>query len=429
MSNRKSQFKVIEGGLSKEKPKPEFDPGEFMVAYATNSRLMGVVGLIIQRQILAEDKTPMKLFQVFYFDAEEFGFDTYKKVVTPMEEKFLTSEALHMTIGKMFGGLGSDYVLVSEEQAYFLVNHYARYNKHRSMTLPGDREEYQYILDMNIEFDQKKLNSLFQRISVPIRSTNQLVNYFIMRNVGMDINAARFLAEENKYFEVFPFKKGAVLMQNTIDRAYSPGPNSSLDYKTLEAKCGPLDGDYLCESLVEYNDRYYNYITKVTVKKCRICDFQLVSSAEITATEATLITKKDSYIMLFRLDDNPSKTMDLVEKTFPGSLVNIHENGTLAIVFHSDNEHVCNRTYRLNDDVYAMVLITSNNELIFFSNEVERVAVVSTLLLNKNGGIDNPPKAEKIGFFKFPFPVLPMYLDTGYDSFAEFIRDIGRPEN
>lgn len=426
MSNKKSRFKVIEGGLSAKPAPPAFDPGQFMVAYATNSRLMGVCGLIIQRQLTLEDGSCQKLFQIFYFDAEEFGFDTYKKVITPMTDKFMTSAPLQQTIGKMFGGLGSDYVLVNEEEAYFLVNHYARYNKERNMTLPGAREEYQYILDMNTLFTQAQLNSLFQRISVPIRSTNQLVNYFVMRNVGRDINAARFLAEDNKYFPVIPFPKGAVLMQNTIDRAYAPGPNSSLDYQTLEARCGPLDGDYLCESLVEYNDRYYNFVTKVTVKKCKVSDFQLVSQNEITATEATLITKKDSYIMVFDLADNPSKTMDLVETVFPGSLINIHENGTLAIIFHNDNDHVCNRTYRLNDDVYAMVLITSANELIFFSNEVERVAVVSALLLNKNGGIDNPPKAEKIGFFKFPFPILPMYLDTEYDGFMEFLQDLGQ---
>lgn len=53
--------------------------------------------------------------QFFYFDAEEYGFETYKSLLGG------DSETLTITEQALIGGLGGSKVNVSEREATFLV--------------------------------------------------------------------------------------------------------------------------------------------------------------------------------------------------------------------------------------------------------------------------------------------------------------------
>ena len=67
-----SKFTVIKGGSE-----PDFGTRRFLSAYITDTRLMGVVGLQIHWERL-EDGGAADFYQLFYYDAEEYGLDSYK---------------------------------------------------------------------------------------------------------------------------------------------------------------------------------------------------------------------------------------------------------------------------------------------------------------------------------------------------------------
>ena len=74
---KKTKFKVIKGGLSET---AFTGSRQFVSAYVTDTRLMGVVGVYIHWYL--PQNTLLKHFhQFFYMDAEEFGFDSYESVL------------------------------------------------------------------------------------------------------------------------------------------------------------------------------------------------------------------------------------------------------------------------------------------------------------------------------------------------------------
>lgn len=73
----KSDLKVLRGGLLDNAATSR---KIFVSAYVTNTRLMGVLGMYIHFR-LPDNQLLGDLHQFFYFDAEEYGFETYKSVL------------------------------------------------------------------------------------------------------------------------------------------------------------------------------------------------------------------------------------------------------------------------------------------------------------------------------------------------------------
>ena len=78
MDEHASAFQILRGGLAESAATSR---KEFVSAYITDTRLMGVVGLVVHWQ-LPENLSKDHFFQFFYMDAEEYGFDTYRSVLT-----------------------------------------------------------------------------------------------------------------------------------------------------------------------------------------------------------------------------------------------------------------------------------------------------------------------------------------------------------
>ena len=75
---RSTPFTIIRGGLSETSLNSR---KVFQSSYVTDTRLMGVTGVYIH-WALPDNQVLTHFHQFFYFDAEEFGFDTYKGVLT-----------------------------------------------------------------------------------------------------------------------------------------------------------------------------------------------------------------------------------------------------------------------------------------------------------------------------------------------------------
>ena len=109
MSNKK--FTVIKGGGdSLVAPKGS----RFFSAYVTDTRLMGVLTLYV-RWSIDESDGATAFHQFFYFDAEEFGLDTYRSLLGQDELELQVME------DNLIGGLGAAKVPVTEREATFLV--------------------------------------------------------------------------------------------------------------------------------------------------------------------------------------------------------------------------------------------------------------------------------------------------------------------
>ena len=80
----------------------------------TNSRLMGSMGLIIG-YIDEEDE----FYQYFLLDAEGLGLADYVSLKNP------TKDEMHREEDRLMGGLGSDRIRISKDEALFLVKYFA----------------------------------------------------------------------------------------------------------------------------------------------------------------------------------------------------------------------------------------------------------------------------------------------------------------
>ena len=104
----RSNFKLINGGLTET---AEGSRKEFISAYVTDTRLMGVTGMYVH-WALPENSHMTHLHQFFYFDAEECGFDTYRSVLGDGgKDEF---EEIRDIENYLMGGLGGTNVGISD---------------------------------------------------------------------------------------------------------------------------------------------------------------------------------------------------------------------------------------------------------------------------------------------------------------------------
>ena len=103
----------------------------FDYAKITRSRLMGSMGLIIRYE---ENKK--YIYQYFLLDGEGLGIADYVSLKNPTSKEACKEEE------RLMGGLGEARVLVDEDIALFLINHFGNKNLEYCKELPGDVEEY-----------------------------------------------------------------------------------------------------------------------------------------------------------------------------------------------------------------------------------------------------------------------------------------------
>ena len=124
----KRKFTVIKGGISEHK-----NIRRFVSAYATDTRLMGVVGVAIHWRVDG-DEGPQDHYQFFYYDAEEWGLETYR------DHKGAPGEELDILERTLFGGLGGAKIHLTEKEARWLIQKFAAENPKKKQVLPDPRK-------------------------------------------------------------------------------------------------------------------------------------------------------------------------------------------------------------------------------------------------------------------------------------------------
>lgn len=392
----KNNFKVLKGGLLDSAVSSR---KLFVSAYVTNTRLMGVLGMYIHFK-LPDNQTLEDLHQFFYFDAEDYGFESYHSVLGSDSEKVLELENM------VTGGLGGEKIPLTLREAQYLLQEYVRFNKKAHLPLPEGKKEYGFLLEQDILLSEPDLYILMCKQCISIESPFALINYFLMRIIGRDFGAASFLTTQNFPLDLFPEFKTGTFCKNIIDE-------------------GNLPDTYICESLLQFSDSYYLAVTHISLTGMSVSGFQRVSLFRISPAEAAMMLSRSEFITVYEMLQPPEIFSKASTRLVQKAMITPHENGTLYMMFHSNNNHVAKRVYRLNEDVLGMYYVTSGGQLLSAAYSLEEIRLLEKDLGTALIGTSLLTRSK----YEFQEPVLYEFIQSGFEDFEDFVDAIKTGEN
>ncbi len=384
-------LKILPGGLLHNNL-----PGKkiFISAHITDTRLMGVTGMYIHFE-LTDNQHFSDLHQFFYFDIEEFGFENYHSLLNPEDVEVKDLE------DKLFGGLGGKNVELTLKESRFLIQHFTAFNRQNGIPLPEGYDEYSFLLDPTITLTESELYVLMRKQSVHLSCEYELINYFLMRTFTKDFTAAKYLTSEEPEQDLFPELHQATFCKNTINNGSSPNT-------------------YINESLLESGNEYYLITTEVTVKDMMIQKLARLGLFKVSSYEAAMMMARPEFVSVYDFHQSPAtfgrNSTELTKK----AMVNVHENGTLYMMFHPNNDHVAKQEYRLNEDVMGIYYVSDSGQLISTAYSPEEIQLMEENLINS-------PVCDQlltVSKYEFPDSLLYEYIESDFGDFDTFISTI-----
>lgn len=384
----KNQFTVLRGGLLDSAATSR---KEFVSAYVTNTRLMGVLGMYIHFK-LPDNFVQKDLHQFFYFDAEEYGFETYHSVLGENRVRVFEIES------SLIGGLGGRKIPITEEQARCLLQEYAAFNRAHNIPLPEGLSEYEFLLSDKVTLSEPDLYILMQKQCISPENAYEVINYFLMRIFGKDFSAASFLTDGKTQLDIFPEYGAGTFCKNTIEPAGAPDT-------------------YLCQSLIEFHNSYYIALTEITLSSLMVCGFTRNSIMKISPMEAAMLLSRSEFVTVYEMLENPDAFSSETTKMAMSAMVTPHDTGNLYMIFHSDNKHVARKEYRLNEDVLGMYFISDEGQLIAAAYTLEDIYLLEQDLAGASIAKSLIPTQR----YEFQEPVLYEFIQSSMDRFENFV--------
>ncbi len=388
---KKNNLTVLRGGLLDSAATSR---KTFVSAYITNTRLMGVVGMYMHFR-LPDNQTLGELHQFFYFDSEEFGFENYQSVLgrNPMR--------LSEIENSLIGGLGGEKIQVTLKEACYLLQEYVRFNKKHQIPLPEGLTEYGFLLEQEVFLSEPEHYILINKQCTSVENSYEAINYFLMRVIGKDFEAAGYLACKDLNMNLFPEHPAGAFCKNTIERED--------------------DADtYLCESLLEFSGNYYISVTEVALTGLMVSRFERISLFRVSPAEAAMTLARSEFISVYEMLIDPSTFSPASTEKSAAAMVTFHDNGVLYMIFHPNNKHVAKREYRLNEDVLGMYFITTSGQLLAAAYSLEEIKLLEKDLSESSIGHSLIP----IGRYEFQEAVLYEFIQSGFGSFEDFVNAI-----
>lgn len=413
----KPKLTVIEGGLSTSKINIS---REFAGAYITNTRLMGVMGMYVHWKLTGYPSCP-DFHQFFYFDAEEYGFDSYRSVMGNKVEEIARIEQT------MINGLGGRKIEISEREVRAILWHYMMFNQSHDLPLPEKLNEYEFLLDEEVLLSTSEHSELMRKICEPIASPLHAINYFLMRCFGHDYEAADWLCRDNVnarlYEDLHPM---ATFCKNSIDFDEAVGSdNLAIRLRPADAPA-PSNNDpdscsYLCESLIEYDNQYYIVISRVTVDgELMVTGFESCSSFKISSVEAAMMLAKPEFITVYETLIPVDEFASLLAQVPLNCLITPHQNGKLYMMFHNNNDHVNKQVFMLSADVAGIYYLSDSGQLLAVAYDLPAIHVLEKDLRKSVLS----PYVVATDKYKFKEPVLYDYVESEFDDFNDFLEFI-----
>ena len=383
---------------------------KFISAYVTNTRLMGVVCIEIHWKLIDNTRNT-EFCQVFYLDAEEYGFDSYEYVVGPDDEE--TKAKAEALSNRLMGGLGGVMVEITEREARALVQDYVYMNYKLGIDIP-DEADIEFIMKPQITLTMEERHALLVKQCEEIIGDYQLINYFIMRCVGHDFEAAKYLAGDHVNLLDFRDDQPATLTRNESELLRSDMTTDGSSFSTAKV--------YRTQSLVEQKTYFEVITSRVTVDKLRVMDFEVVSRERITEKEASLMTRREEYIILNDIYIEPEEFTKRSCYYTRRSQETRYETGRIFMIFNPHNNHVLERVYKIFDDVFGTLYVTDYGQVIIASFKKENMLELERDLRISLGNDLVYPVCK----YSFDMPVLYEFVRSGYPDFEDFVEAISQ---
>lgn len=388
MTERK--FTVIKGGAAAALSN---NRRRFLSGFITDTRLMGVVGLYIHWELSNIDFIS-DFHQFFYFDAEEYGFETYKSLLGSDQD------ALAIMEQALIGGLGGNKVNVSEREATFLVQKYVAMNEAMNIPMPDGKSEYEFLLEEPVVLSESENEILSDKLCTPIVSEYQLINYFLMRIFGRDFEAAAYLATRDFPLDILPEEEGATLCKNSIEEFFD------------ENGCS-----YLCESLIEYDGKYKLVVSEIYLEEGKVSGTKKRSSFFVTSAEAAMMLNHPEFITVYEILTEMDDFLKRFASLSANSMQTLHDNGRLYLEFNKNNDHVNRKVFRLNEDIHGLYYATDFGQLIVAAYSLNEIHEIERMLSRSEVCTCIIPTAK----YEFKEPILYEFIQSDFDDFSDFL--------
>lgn len=309
---------------------------EFLSAVATNSRLMGSVGLRV-----AWELPDGRLDQFFLLDAEGLGIADYVGI------KNGDSRKLHSETERLMGGLGAERIKLAFAEAVTLIKDYAKRNESYGKPLPENSRDFEFILNMQpADVDAQEL---FFKLCKEIETPVEFINYMVMRFVAMDKEAIGYFGDNKDISGMYITSANASLLKNSVKKASKRG--SGYVSRLIYEEGGEYTKCTLGMSMKLVENRYM--IGAITIGEV----------ASLDAAEAFDEIRREEYIGIYQID-----FPEEFEKTFlydmSHCLKSSFENGIMLTEFRQDNSHVKSPEYLISNDIASIYFITNTGQLI-----------------------------------------------------------------
>ena len=378
-------FKVLQGGLAN----PKESSYKFVYAFVTNTRLMGVEVLYIHWEGRSGDEDDFHQF--FYFDGEEYGLENYVSYRGIDQLEIDSIESL------LAGGLGGEKHEVSEDEMRFLVQDYVRNSKRLGVDLPIGHEEFSFLLTPPITLEPSARMVLYKKECTPMETNYQPIHYFLMRVFARDFEFADYLRDGSlDGTDLYPELQPCTLVKNTIEE---------------------VEGEYLCESLIDCDGLYYIAVSELTLKDRQVVAFKRHKLFSITPYEAGLLINRIEYITCYDFFDDSVTLTDGLPDFGTHSFMTTYDKGKLFMLYNPNNDHVKSPVFKIHEDVYGSYFISDFGQILISSFVRENLTEMEKRIALSNGGSNLVPQ----GRFEFKEPILYEFIQDDIDDFLDFI--------
>lgn len=384
--SEKVNLTVLEGGYGRK-----LHSGyHFVSAEATNTRLMGVVGIHVIWQKSEEEY----YHELYHLDFESYGIDGYESFTDP-DETFLSHQ-----IKSMMGGLGGEFVSLEAREVRILLQSAVAVAPECLGEYPEVEEAFPNVNKKSI-YDENEYDVICKKLT-PDMGLNGLIHYFMMRSVGQDWPGRRMLWLEGE--------------TNYDYRDVTLAP-STLIRESIEKLD---DNTYHIMSLIDSFNGYDMVISEIEVAYRNEMPFikraEMVRKMKISSIEAAMMLKKKEYISIYTvLDENFE--IDL-EDRYPEMMDNEHEAGVLFSRFKDNNHHVEEDVFYLSGDILGLYYVTDEFQMLVSSFDEASLESIENELSEWIG--------EKLirpaGQFVIDVPILYDFVNSGFGDFFDFLN-------
>src|SRR6056297_284277 len=397
MEKKSSELKILKGGRDQGNLSG-IGPESFRWAKATNTRLMGVVGVKVCWELGSGDF----FYQFFHLDSEAYGIDGYESLINPniYEVDYI---AMHM-----MGGLGGTFVSISYNEFVYLIKWFYGLNLSKDESLPEGSAEFEKFFDIPISLSNDDEKKLMNKICEPLESDSHCINYFLMRVFGKDHASADFLLDKITEDNLRADVKEGVLLRNEV----------TCKRRSRRGR--------LCraESLVDSKSGYLLVHSELNIvcgeEGYKIRSARKLEEMRVSNIEAAFLLKKTEHLAIYEIEALEEFLM-IFKIENPSMMDSIHEAGVLFTSFNKDNDHVKKDLYYLNGDIHSVYFITRGEQLVVVSFEGEKLKEAQDILDRKDYR-DMLSLNEKL---VMEDPVFYEFVNSGEDDIYDFFDSKG----